>query len=477
MQKTELKHAIISPSREYKDILVLEFVLNFIFYGFKSYIVMFLINRAGFEQKNAISLFTAFLSMSYITSFIGSYISDTLVGRPRALYVSFVFACLGLLAVASSVPLLMVVGLAVVSFGAGTAKPILASLLSTVSENHSASVREHRFRMFYTSLNAGAFCGPILASTIQNQLGADHWGWEAGLAVLSLSLMVIVGSMRSLLKARSFALSERSQNTKGLGIAILSFITLSVAFYWHQHLGHLITVVIIGSLSYLALLIVRAQGQERRNVVLLTSYLAGFVAFIVLFEQAGSSIMVFFDRMVDRSFGPFTVHPPMLLSLNPIFIVTLGLLAPKLPLSRWLAHASVAHKMSVGFLFVALGFAMLAAGAAFSSAKVSPAWIVSCVLLVAQGELLIAPVTLASISELSPKHLSSTFMTFWLMAIAYGVFAAGLVATNSLPDYDSPVLHQLNNYAAFFGKMSGFSCCIMAVLLVSSWLYRRANRA
>ena len=182
---------------------------------------------------------------------------------------------------------------------------------------------------------------------------------------------------------------------------------------------------------YLAVKRSAVTMEKRRLMVIFWLFLLAAL-FWSGFEQAGSSMNLFADRLTDRNIGGWEMPASWLQSINPIFIITL---APMFGyLWTWLAHRranpSIPVKFALGLLGLAAGFFVISWGAANASAEtpVSPAWLIVTYFLHTCGELALSPVGLSSITKLAPRNRVGQMMGIWFIASALGNLFAGLVA-------------------------------------------------
>ena len=145
------------------------------------------------------------------------------------------------------------------------------------------------------------------------------------------------------------------------------------------------------------------------------------VVFWATFEQAGGLLNLFADKYTDRSVGAFTVPTGWFQSLNPLFIVLLGLPFSMLwsKLGERGKNPATPVKMYLGLAQVALGFMFLVV-AVFEmqrtgDMKSGMIWLVLGYLFHTTGELCISPVGLSMVTKLAPLRLGSLMMGVWFM--------------------------------------------------------------
>ena len=123
--------------------------------------------------------------------------------------------------------------------------------------------------------------------------------------------------------------------------------------------------LVIGYLLYESLFILdKKEGQRLAVVIILAFFHTLFWAF---FEQAGSSLTLFTERNVDRTFFGSELKTSVFQSVNPLFIITLA------PVFTWLwaklkklkMDPYTPFKFSWGLVQLGLGFGALVLGAKF----------------------------------------------------------------------------------------------------------------
>jgi POT family proton-dependent oligopeptide transporter len=154
--------------------------------------------------------------------------------------------------------------------------------------------------------------------------------------------------------------------------------------------------------------------------------------FWAAFEQAGSSLNLFGDRLTNNRMFGFAFPSTWYQSLNSMFMI-FGL-APAL---AWLwirlgpRQPSSPVKFALGLLFTGLGFALLVPASNIAQGQgilVSPWWLVGVYFLHTIGELCLSPVGLSTVTKLAPSRIAGAMMGLWFLSIAVGNKMAGWVA-------------------------------------------------
>jgi POT family proton-dependent oligopeptide transporter len=172
-------------------------------------------------------------------------------------------------------------------------------------------------------------------------------------------------------------------------------------------------------------------GEENKKMAVIFWLFILIAIFWSGFEQAGTSLNLFARDLTDRDIFGWELPASWLQSVNAGFII---LLAPVFGmLWVWLEsrsmNPSIPMKAGLGLLGLAMGFFVLAWGAANATADtlVSPAWLVVTYFLHTVGELCISPIGLSAITKLSPENRVGQMMGIWFVGAALGNLFAGLV--------------------------------------------------
>ncbi len=308
--------------------------------------------------------------------------------------------------------------------------------------------RDAGFSIFYMGINLGAFAGPILAGffgegynwhwgfslagfgmvlgLVQYKLGKGYLGTighleteddAATVSSKSRKFFMIAGAIAAVVALFSYLLSSGALNISLQTVATFlgyGTIALSVLYFVYLYVagGH-------------------TPIEKKRLIVIFWLFILAAM-FWSGFEQAATSLNLFAADLTDRTIGGWEAPASWLQSVNAIFII---ILAPVFGwLWTWLAsrsvNPSIPLKFALGLLGLAVGFFVLAWGAANASTEnlVSPAWLIVTYFFHTVGELCLSPVGLSSITKLAPKGRVGQMMGVWFVGAALGNLFAGLVA-------------------------------------------------
>jgi POT family proton-dependent oligopeptide transporter len=182
---------------------------------------------------------------------------------------------------------------------------------------------------------------------------------------------------------------------------------------------------------------------ERERLRVIFVIFTFVVIFWATFEQAGGLMNLFAEKYARREVGGFLVPTGWFQSLNPLFIVLLGI-----PFSMlWTRLGASGRnpptpvKMYLGLAQVALGFICLVI-AVFEmqrsgDMKSGMIWLVLAYFFHTTGELCISPVGLSMITKLAPLRLGSLMMGVWFLVNLFGNTLAGYIGafTENMGEY------------------------------------------
>ena len=366
------------------------------------------------------------------------------------------------------------IGLTLIVIGTGLLKPNISAIVGDLYPEGGAR-RDAGFSIYYMGINVGGFFGPLvcgyLGETIDWHLGfaAAGVGMVLGLIQYSLGLRHLgtAGELRpeaTVPAARGSAIRALVRTAEAsIGIALIlgtlqamGAIRLTLVGFVDPA-GIFIVSLAAGFLLYVFLLGGLTPIEKKRVGVIGVCFLA-YACFLSGFEQAGSSMNLFAERLTDRIINGWEMPASWLQSVNPLFIILLAPLFSGLWLWLGARNPSIPAKMGFGLVFLGLGFAILAWASLYARLDnpVSPSWLVATYFFHTVGELCLSPIGLSAITKLSPQRYVGQMMGIWFMGAALGNLVAGRVAglIESLP------LPQL------FGSVTMFSVGTGVLLLL-----------
>ncbi|MDQ1538859.1 MAG: proton-dependent oligopeptide transporter, family [Actinomycetota bacterium] len=457
---------------------------RFSYYGMRALLVLFMTAAVtganpglGMDVRTSTAIYGLYTSMVYLLALPGGWVADKLWGQQRAVFVGGCIIASGHFTLAGpliGLPVLptFFLGLFLIIVGTGLLKPNVSSIVGQLYDVrarvigvqtpgqqdgvHNAKAddgtlgakRDAGFSIFYMGINMGAILGPFICGTIGEGYNY-HWGFSAaGFGMLIGLVQYRLGTkylgdagLRTASNdtAAKAALSRKFYTVAATFLAIVGLVTwlgvsgivsISVTDV-AKSLGGVIATIAVCYFGFL--LFFGGYGREDKRRVLVVVWL--FVLSAVFwsgFEQAGSSMNLFAEKLTNRNIMGWEMPTTWLQNVNPIFII---ILAPVFGylwtfLARRNRNPSIPMKFALGLLGLSTGFFVLAWGSAGATKEGSVAisWLVVTYFLHTVGELCLSPVGLSSITKLAPRDRISQMMGLWFVATALGNLLAGLTA-------------------------------------------------
>lgn len=156
---------------------------RFSFYGMRSLLVLFFMASVdkggwGWEQGTASSLFGTYVGLVYLSTMLGGYFADKIIGFRWAVVVGASLMTLGHFSMSFETQFSIYLGLILLVFGNGFFKPNMTSIISEMYKNNPEK-KDGAYTIFYMGVNSGAFFGILLCGYLGEKVG---WGYGFGLA-------------------------------------------------------------------------------------------------------------------------------------------------------------------------------------------------------------------------------------------------------------------------------------------------------
>ncbi len=156
---------------------------RFSYYGMRSLLVLFFTTALigggwGWPREHAFAIFGTYTSLVYLSTLMGGYFADKIIGFRWAVVVGALLMTLGHGCMAIETPFFIYTGLTLLVFGSGFFKPNMTSIISEMYKEHPEK-KDGAYTIFYMGVNAGAFLGILLCGYLGEKVG---WSFGFGLA-------------------------------------------------------------------------------------------------------------------------------------------------------------------------------------------------------------------------------------------------------------------------------------------------------
>jgi POT family proton-dependent oligopeptide transporter len=423
---------------------------RFSYYGMRGILVLFLTDaiRGGFGMgtETAGAIYGLYTAAVYMVALPGGWIADRLVGQRSSIFTGGVVIAAGhfSLALVPVVHAAFYVGLLLIIIGTGLLKPNISAIVGGLYPEGGAR-RDAGFSIYYMGINIGAFIGPIICGQLGEKVDW-HYGFAAAGVGMVLGLIQYKHGYRHLGDVgvkpdRTEAEFKKDWGTfyKAVGVIAGIAIVLTIvnmtglwAFTLSEFalvLGYAVTALVVIYFVFV-LAFGKLQGQEKGRVAVIFFLFIGAALFWSGFEQAGSSMNLFAERLTNRVVFGWEAPASWLQSVNPLFIIIFAPVFGMLWNYLGSRGPSIPVKFFYGLFQLGVSFFVLAWASTFTSESgpgVSPMWLVVTYFFQTTGELCLSPVGLSSITKLSPHRYVGQMMGIWFMGSALGNLIAGLV--------------------------------------------------
>ncbi|CAN3129791.1 peptide MFS transporter [Mycobacterium sp. smrl_JER01] len=449
---------------------------RFSFYGMLTILAYYLYYSTtdgglGLPQSTATGIVGAYGGLVYLSTVLGGWVADRLLGMERTVFYGGVVVMVGHIALAVLPGLAGVgIGLVCVALGSGALKANASSLLGTLYDKGDPRA-DGGFTLFYLGINLGAFVGPLLTGLLQTRVGF-HYGFGAAAVGMALGLAQYVVFRRNLGEHGREVPNPLPRSAVGRTIAILvvgaAVVGAAVAlqFVTLANLSQVTTgVIVVASVAYFAVMFSSAKvtGNER---VRLRAFIPLFVAnavFWSLFQQIFTVLAVYSDERMNWSIFGWTapaswigsIEPVWIILLSPVFAVVwtrLGTRAPTTP-----------RKFAYGVIGMGLAFLCFVPMAG-STGPTVPALLVMAIMAgFAVSELMLSPIGLSVTTKLAPEAFRAQMMALYFFSVGLGTSMSGVLAR-----YYDPTRE-----VAYFGILGGVAVAAgVIVFALAPWISR-----
>jgi len=420
---------------------------RFSYYGMRALLVLFMTLAAAeggleFPDKKAAAIYGTYTMSVYLLSIVGGYIADNFVGGRRAvLWGGSIIASGHFTMAIHSVPTFFL-GLCLVAIGTGLLKPNISTMVGGLYSAEDQR-RDAGFSIFYMGINLGALLSSIVCGFLAQgaefkaflgRLGLDphnSWHWAFGAAGVGMTFGLVTylrrtATLRTVGNAPAVNGEPRPWGRLALvGAASLALIGIMIAADYYRAIVYGLFLAQFGAIAFFA---VRPGVESRRMAAILVFFFAAQV-FWAIFEQAGSSMSLFADRLTDNRLLGWEFPSAWWQSVNSAWVIALAGPFAWLWIKLGTRQPSSPAKFALGLLFVALSFVwMIPAAKLTGSGKVSLIWLLGLYFLQTTGEMCLSPVGLSTMTKLAPARLTGLVMGIWFLAAALGNKLAGVLA-------------------------------------------------
>lgn len=336
---------------------------------------------------------------------------------------------------------MLYLSLALIIAGVGYLKANISTIVGALYDFDDPR-RDAGFSIFYMGINLGS----LLATLTIGWIGIAYgWNWGFGLAGVGMlfGLMVFIWGQKYL-DGRADPPSEEKLKQSFLGpisvelaCYLAGLVIIGVAMLIVMN-AEIIPDWFVGGLGILIFFMLVAYafsklaGTERKRMFAAIYFVLAQIPFWALFEQAGSSLNLFTDRLVNKEIFGVNVPAPVFQSLNAGYIVIFA------PIFAWMwvslakrgREPSTPVKFAIGVFLAGLGFLSLVAGInASGTTGLTAVYFIFLIYWVhTMGELMVSPVGLSAVTKMAPARVVGMTMGAWFLYSGLSNYLAGVIA-------------------------------------------------
>ena len=449
---------------------------RFSFYGMLTilgYYLYYSVTEGGLElpKTTATGIVGAYGGLVYLSTVLGGWIADRLLGMERTVFYGGVVVMCGHIALAI-VPGLagVAAGLILVALGSGALKANASSLLGTLYEKGDARC-DGGFTLFYLGINLGAFIGPLITGLLQTHAGF-HYGFGAAAVGMALGLAQYVAFRRNLGAHGRTVPNQLPHSAIGwvVGLVVVVVAVIVVAFVTGlvklSNLSQVTTgVIIAASVAYFVVMLTSAKvtAIERTRVRAFIPLFIANAVFWSLFQQIFTVLAVYSDERMNWSIFGWTAPSSWIGSIEPVWIIVLS---PPFAI-MWTKLGNRApttpRKFAYGVIGMGLAFLLFLPTSGTTGKAVPALLVVGIMAVFAVSELLLSPIGLSVTTKLAPEAFRAQMMALYFFSVGLGTSMSGVLARYYDPAHEFAYFGIIGAVAVFAG---------VVVFAIAPWISR-----
>ncbi len=414
---------------------------RFSFYGMLTilgYYLYYSLTDGGLElpKATATGIVGAYGGLVYLSTVLGGWIADRLLGMERTVFYGGVVVMCGHIALAILPGWAGVAaGLVLVALGSGALKANASSLLGTLYEKNDPRA-DGGFTLFYLGINLGAFVGPLITGLLQTHAGF-HYGFGAAAVGMALGLAQYVVFRRNLGDHGRNVPNPLPRSAIGwavgtcvvvVSVIVLAFLTGLVTL---ANLSQVTTgVIVAASVAYFIVMLTssRVTALERTRVRAFIPLFIANAVFWSLFQQIFTVLAVYSDERLNWSIFGWTAPSSWIGSIEPVWIIALSPLFAIMWTRLGSRAPTTPRKFAYGVIGMGLAFLLFLPTSGTTGKSVPALLVVGIMGVFAVSELLLSPIGLSVTTKLAPEAFRAQMMALYFFSVGLGTSMAGVLA-------------------------------------------------
>ncbi|WDF33443.1 peptide MFS transporter [Arthrobacter agilis] len=414
---------------------------RFSFYGMQALLLYYMTyslaeGGLGLDAGVAAGLVGAYGGGVYLSTILGAWLADRVLGSERVLFFSAIIIMSGHIALALLPGAVgLAIGLVLVGVGSGGLKANASSLVGTLYAPGDDR-RDAGFSIFYMGINIGALVGPLLTN-----LAWDAYGFHVGFGLAAIGMaagLVQYAAARKNLPPTAHDVENplpRSAYRRWILIAAAAVVLIAVVVATGLlDAGNLANVMaytaIAATIAYFAVILTsrRVTAVERRRVYSFMPLFVASAAFWSLFQQQFTVVALYSESRLDRNLFGWEMPPGMVQSINPVFIIVFAGVFAAVWTRLGSRQPSSPVKFALGLMVMGLAFLAFIPFAGGGPNTTPLLGLAGILLLFTWAELFISPIGLSVTTKLAPEAFRTQMLALFFLSISLGTTVSGLLA-------------------------------------------------
>ncbi len=491
---------------------------RFSFYGMKALLMLYLVKYHLFSDDYGYNLIGAYGGLVYAMPVIGGLIADRWLGMRKAVVFGGILLVLGHLGMAIEGNQASVVdgvvtrdegalqifylSLSLIIMGVGFLKPNISTIVGKLYAENDPR-RDSGFSIFYAGINIGATVSALLCGWLGETYG---WGWgfgAAGIGMIAGLANFLYGQKHLMGHAEPREPGKLSERLLGplsrehliyLG-AIAGLFVVWLLIQAHSLIlniipgffeptpvvlsMHLVSICLFGGILWF--MFKHCSKVERDQMFAVLAFIGFCLVFFTLYEQTYGSWVLFSDRVMNHQALGVEWTASQLTFLGAFFILLLA------PIFAWLwprldkrgLNPSKPAKSAYGLILAGVSFLVLVWSARNPQANGLTGiwWFVLAYFILEVGEMMLSPIGLSAVTQLSVPRVVSLMMGGWFLGTSYSeLLAAQLGKLSSIKIPEGAVLdvaEALSRYDELFVFLAKIGIGAGLLVLILTPLIKR----
>lgn len=385
---------------------------RFSFYTMQSILVLFASaplakHGMGWSDQNAIFISGFYGAAVFATPILGGWIADNWLSAKKSVALGGILMCLGHFILAIPNLIAFFIALTMLIVGCGFLKPCISSMVGECYDEGDNS-RDSGFAFFYMTINIGGFFGPMMGGWV-----SEHYSYNLAFIFAGIGLIVGLTQYAYACKTTIHHIGNHTNRAKKKSAKTKKPLSL----------------------------------LEKRKLAVLIVLSVTNIAWSVVYALPYGILTLYADRNINNNWFGFKIASTWYYGAYSLYIVILTPILSKVYsyCERKKINFTLSNKLGWGYLTLGLGsLALIPTIAAIvhnPKAVVQPWGLIIFYIIFALSELLVNPVLLSAATRLSPPHLVSTMVAFfmlvsWCLGQMIGSWVSGWSLTHSFNPLD-----------------------------------------